>query len=71
MPGCTISILMLLFSACRQHMFLGGIWCSTKKPPTAECLGPILEEIQGLTTDGECMLGIYIVSFMGIFACYM
>ena len=35
-------------------MFLGGIWCSTKKPPTAECLGPNLEEIQGLTADGKC-----------------
>ena len=44
----------LLFSASRQHMFLGGIWCSTKKPPTAECLGPNLEEIQGLTADGKC-----------------
>ena len=34
-------------------MFLGGIWCSTKKPPTAECLGTVLEEIQSLATDGE------------------
>ena len=36
-------------------MFLGGLWCSTKKPPTAECLGSILQEIQCLNTDGKCI----------------
>ena len=42
-------------------MFLSGIWCSTKKPPTAECLGSIFEEIQSLTTDGECKCyGFYV-----------
>ena len=35
------------------NTFLGGIWCSVKKPPTAEFLAPILEEIQILATEGE------------------
>ena len=40
-------------SGSREHMFLAGIWCSAKKPPTSECLTPIVEEIQTLTTDGK------------------
>ena len=35
-------------------MFLAGIWCSTKKPPIAECLGPVLRELHDLATDGTC-----------------
>ena len=37
----------------RQHMFLAGIWCSVKKPPTCSCLAPILEELRDLTTNGS------------------
>ena len=40
-------------------MFLGGIWCSTKKPPTEECLGSVFEEILSLATDGEYVSDIY------------
>jgi hypothetical protein len=36
----------------RQHMFLAGIWCSVKKPPTCACLAPILEELEDLATNG-------------------
>ena len=33
-------------------MFLAGIWCSVKKPPTYACLAPILEELEDLATNG-------------------
>ena len=47
------ALIYIHFSGSMQHMFLGGIWYSIKKPPTAECLAPILEEIQSLATEGE------------------
>lgn len=33
-------------------MLLAGIWCSAKKPPTSECLTPIVEELEVLATEG-------------------
>ena len=36
-------------------MFLAGIWCASKKPPTSECLTPILQELESLATDGICI----------------
>ena len=33
-------------------MLLGGIWCSTKKPPTFECFSPVVEELNSLTVEG-------------------
>ncbi|CAI8033384.1 hypothetical protein GBAR_LOCUS18830 [Geodia barretti] len=37
---------------CRAHMFLAGIWCSSKKPPTAHCLKAVVEELEFLATEG-------------------
>lgn len=33
-------------------MFLAGMWCSSSKPPTTECLMPILQELESLSTVG-------------------
>lgn len=32
----------------REYMLLATIWCSSKKPPTSECLAPAVEETKHL-----------------------
>ena len=42
-------------------MFLGGIiWCSSSKPPTTECLMPIIMELESLSTVGMCAYAMYV-----------
>ena len=50
--GCSRMQCFLLIRASREHMFLGGIWCSSSKPPTVECLMPVLQELESLHTVG-------------------
>ena len=33
-------------------MFLGGLWCSAKKPPTATVLKPTITELHELENEG-------------------
>jgi hypothetical protein len=52
---CSKDFLLLnyiFFRGSRKHMFLAGIWCSVKKPPTYACLALILEELEDLATNG-------------------
>ena len=44
----------------RKYLFLAGMWCSTRKPPTLQFLKPIMESLNKLTTEGMQCMTVYI-----------
>ena len=36
----------------KSNMFLGGIWCSAKKPPTVTVVEPTITELYALEMEG-------------------
>ena len=47
-----IMIITHVYSASREYLFLAGIWCSSKKPPTETFLSPLVEQLKLLATEG-------------------
>ena len=52
-------------------MFLAGMWCSSSKPPTTECLMPILQELESLSTVGMYKQYIMIAKLVMIVLCVL
>ena len=60
-----------LYSGSRENLFMAGIWCATRKPPTESFLKPISDCLNQLATEGddtvcmkfECFVSLPVDSF--------
>ena len=51
-------------------MFLGGIWCSSRKPPTVTIVEPTIKEINKLEIEGQYLkMYAYMTESMSTHAC--